>query len=287
MRLVFIDDSEQSNPPRRGLGPLVAIGAVIIDESQLAPFSGRLRAIRSRIGIPSDEELKWKPAKGSFLRSAGGEAVTDLRRSMLVAAKECDVRSAVVVLDHGAAYRSLSTAEAGLKVLAWLYERIEMSLTDYQDLGVVLADQPGGGAKAEKHWLTETLDLTSNGTQHVNAERVVMPIVTAPSDHVPHLQLADLVTAATTAAVAGRKSGLDLVPLLRELAHTRLTGETGGAGIVLWPKELYDLHWWVFGEEYYRRGSVGFPLGPHDPSAVGPLSKAGRPYLKDDGLGVP
>lgn len=284
MRLVFIDDSEQSDPPRRGLGPLVAIGAVIIEESQLAPYSDRLREIRSRLEIPDEEELKWKPPKGSFLSSAGGEVVTDLRRSMLTAAKECDIRSAVVVLDHGAAYRGLSTAEAGLKVLAWLYERIEMSLADHQDLGVVIADQPGGGAKAEKHWLAETLDLTSNGTQHVKAERVVMPIVTAPSDHVPYLQLADLVTAATTAAVAGRKSGLDLAPLLTELAHTRLTGETGGAGIVLWPSELYDLHWWVFGEEYYRRGNTGIPLGPHDPTAAGPLSRPGRPYLKDDGL---
>lgn len=206
---------------------------------------------------------------------------------MLAAAKKCDIRSAVVVLDHGASYRAKSTAQAGLEVLAWLYERIEMSLTDCRDHGVVIADQPGGGAKAEKYWLTETLSLTSNGTKHVKAERVVMPIVTAPSHHVPHLQLADLVTAATTAAVAGRKSGLDLAPLLKELAHTRPTGETAGAGIVLWPKELYDLHWWVFGEEYYRRGDAGIPLGPHDPTAAGPLAKPGRPYLKDDGMGEP
>lgn len=285
MRLVFIDDSEQSDPPRRGLGPLVALGAVIVEDGQMAPYSEKLRAIRTRLGVPDGEELKWKPPKGSHLSTAGGEVTADLRRSMLEAAQECGIRSAVVVLDHGAAYTSMSTAEAGLKVLAWLYERIEMCLNDSEDLGVVIADQPGGGAKAEKKWLTETLDLTSNGTRYVKAERVVMPIVTAPSDHVPHLQLADLVTAATTAAVAGRKSGLDLAPLLKDLAHTRVTGETGGAGIVLWPKELYDLHWWVFGEEYYRRGNVGFPLGPHDTSA-GPFARAGRPYLKDDGLSV-
>ncbi len=76
MRLVFIDDSEQSNPPRRGLGPLVAIGAVIIDESQLAPFSDQLQDMRSRLGIPDGEELKWKPPKGSYLSSAGGEVVS-------------------------------------------------------------------------------------------------------------------------------------------------------------------------------------------------------------------
>jgi hypothetical protein len=97
--------------------------------------------------------------------------------------------------------------------------------------------------------------------------------------------MADLVTAATTAAVAGRKSGLDLVPQLKALAHTRLTGETAGAGIVLWPHDLYDLHWWVFKEEYYKRGNTGFPLGPHDPASQSPFAIPGRPFLKDDGLG--
>jgi hypothetical protein len=269
------------------LGPLIAIGAVIVEESQLAPLSAELQAIRMRLGIPAEEELKWKPPKGSFLASAGGALVTDLRESMLDAAHRCGVRTAVVVLDHGAAYRGKSPSEVGTTILAWLYERIEMCLGDHEDLGVVIADQPGGGAKAERRWLTDTLDLTSSGTRHVRAERVVLPIVTAPSDHVPHLQLADLVTASTTAAIAGRKSGLDLVTRLKAIAHTRLTGEAAGAGIVLWPYELYDLHWWVFGEEYYRRGSVGVPLGPHDPASKSPFAKPGRPFLKDDGLAAP
>jgi hypothetical protein len=281
MRLIFIDDSEQTDPPRKWLGPLVAIGGVIVEESQLAPLSAELHAIRARLGIPDDEELKWKPPRGSFLSIAGGEVVTDLRKRMLDAALKCGVRTAVVVVDHGAVYKSQTVAEVGKTILAWLYERIEMCLNDHGDVGVVIADQPGGGARAERKWLADTLELTSNGTQHVKAEHVVLPIMTAPSDHVPHLQLADLVTAATTAAIAGRKSGLDLAPRLKAMAHTRVTGETAGAGIVLWPDKLYDLHWWVFGEEYYRRGNTGIPLGPHDPT---PFALPGRPFRKDDGL---
>lgn len=281
MRLIFIDDSEQTAPPRRGLGPLVAVGGTIVEESKLATLSAELGAIRTRLGVPDGEELKWKPPKGSFLSNAGGPLMTDLRESMLDAALRCSVRTAVVVVDHGAAYKSQTRAEVGRTILAWLYERIEMCLSDSRAVGVVIADQPGGGAKAERKWLSDTLELTNNGTRHVRAEHVVLPIVTAPSDHVPFLQLADLVTAATTAAIAGRKSGLALAPRLRALAHTRLTGETAGAGIVLFPNELIDLHWWVFEEAYYRRGNTGTPLGPYDPS---PFAKPGRPFLRDDGL---
>jgi hypothetical protein len=285
VRLIFIDDSEQGTCPRRGLGPLVAIGAVMIADEQLARLDSEIRAIRTRLSIPDDEELKWNPPRGTFLKRASGDVVTDLRTSMLEAAQRCGVRTAVVVVDHGAVYRSKTAAEVGIEILRWLYERIEMFLGDHGDVGVVIADQPGGGAKAERRWLTETLDLTRNGTNHVKAERVVLPIVTAPSDHLSHLQLADLVTAATTAAVAGRKSGIDLVPWLKALAHTRLTGETAGAGIVLWPRSLYDLHWWVFQEQYYRRGNTGHPLGPHDPASESPFAVPGRPYLRDDGMG--
>jgi hypothetical protein len=65
------------------------------------------------------------------------------------------------------------------------------------------------------------------------------------------------------------------------IAHRRLTGEAGGAGIVLWPKDLRDLHWWVFGETHYVSGNVGYPLGPHDRSI---FARVGRPFLKTDGL---
>lgn len=39
MHLVFIDYSQQQNPPPRGLGHLLAIGAVVIPEQQLSKFA--------------------------------------------------------------------------------------------------------------------------------------------------------------------------------------------------------------------------------------------------------
>jgi hypothetical protein len=277
MRLVFIDDSQQTNPPRRGMGHLLAIGAVIVPEHQVAPFAATLAAIRTEIGIPAGEEIKWKPPKGSFLADAGGETALALRTRMLQAAIDHDIRSIVVVLDHSAAYTSRTQADAGREILKWLFERVSMLLDDYKDIGIMIADKPGGGSADEGRWLTDTLRITNDGTEYVSPGKIVLPIVTAPSHHVPHLQLADLVVAATTAAIAGRKSGLDLKELLPKLMHRNSFEDVNGAGVVLFPPK-YNLYYWAFGETSCSNPGRNTGFG---------LPNAGLEYDTDDGLGEP
>ncbi|MFI7470617.1 hypothetical protein [Nonomuraea sp. NPDC049646] len=158
-----------------------------------------------------------------------------------------------------------------------------MHLRERNDVGIIIADQPGGGRKDEVKWLADTLGLTRDGTRFATPDRVVSPILTAPSHHVPHLQLADLVTAATTAAVAGQFAGMKLAKWLKELARTNAHGLVGQAGVVLWPPDLVDLHYWIFEETHYAKGSSGYPLGP----SLGPFSQPGRTYQHDDGLSEP
>ncbi|GAA0489748.1 hypothetical protein Ade02nite_24840 [Paractinoplanes deccanensis] len=269
MRLAFLDDSEQTDPIREGLGHLRALGTVIFPEAQVAGYADDLAGIRAEIGIPAGEEIKWKPAKGSFLARAGGEAVTALRRRMLEAAIAREARSIVVIIDHSAVYTSRGAAEVGQELLKWLFERLSMHLSDHGDLGIVVADKPGGGSKEEKKWLADTLRLTNDGTEYVPPGQVVLPIVTADSQHVPHLQLADLITAATTAAIAGRKSALDLGPLLAKLMHRHRLDAVNGAGLVLFP-EKYNLLFWCFGETSWAKPSAqtGWAL-PHPDWAYG------------------
>jgi hypothetical protein len=274
VRLVFLDDSVQREPiPRRGMGELVAVGAVVVPEGSVKPYADDLASIKAEIGVPADEEIKWKPKKGTFLGSASGADVQELRRRLLQAALDREIRSAVVIWDRGRV--PWERDRVAPTILGYLYERVEMHLNDHQALGMIIADKPGGGHAEDAKWLAASLPLTESGTTNVKAEQVVLPIVTAASDHVPHLQLADLVVAATTAAVAGRKSGLDLAPLLNQLAHQNSCGGTAGAGVVLWPPELYNLHHWVFGENtYWKVGrNIGLPL-PHP----------GWSYATDDGL---
>lgn len=247
MKLVFIDDSGQQSPPRAGLGRLVALGAVIVPEDEVTGWASDLLAMKAQLGVPEDEEIKWKPTKGSFLASAGGEVNAALRERMLRAAIDRGITSVVHVLDHSLVYRDRSVVQVGQELLKWTYDKVAFGLEGQG--AVMVADKPGGGAADESRWLAQTLVLTNDGTAYTEPGKVVLPVLTANSRHVPHLQLADLVTAATTAAVAGRPHGLQLATLLLQLARKNNRGYAGGAGITLWPPGLRDLLYWVFQED--------------------------------------
>jgi hypothetical protein len=278
MKFVFIDDSVQRNPQRAGLGELVALGAVIVPEDQITGFASDLIALKNRLGIPQDEEVKWSPARGSFLAGAGGATATELRVGILRAAICREITSVVHVLDHSLVYRDRSIVEVGQELLKWTFDKVAFGLEAQR--GVMIADKPGGGSAQESRWLEQTLALTNDGTAYTAPGMVVLPVLTAGSHHVSHLQLADVVTAATTAAIAGRRQGRRLTPLLYQLARKNARGYVGGAGITLWPPELRDLLFWEFGEDTYVRGNTGEPLGP-----IGaPFASPDRPFREQDGL---
>lgn len=276
MRVAFLDDSEQASPPRAGLGHLLAFAAAIFPEEGLAPFAEDLSSIAAGLGIPAGEEIKWNPPRGSFLKSADGQLVKALRRQMLEAALDHHVRTVTVIIDHGARYQGRSKAEVGKVILEWLYERVSMHLDDHNASGIMIADKPGGGAREEKRWLAEALELTRDGTEYVEPGRVVLPVLTADSRHVPYLQLADLVAAATTGAVAGNPPALELGPLLAKLMHRHRLGDANGAGLVLYPSTYYNLLYHCFGETSASKPSMmsGYTL---------PWRR--WPYAADDGLG--
>ncbi|AXI80551.1 DUF3800 domain-containing protein [Peterkaempfera bronchialis] len=280
MWMVFVDDSKTDQVPRAGLGQLVALGAVFVPERALGPYGADLAELRSQLGVPDGVELKWNPGRAApaFWRTAGPRLRTALRRGMLERAADHGIRSSVVVWDRGHLdWPMRDRVEPA--ILAYLYERIERFLAEQDALGVVIADEPGhaGGS-----WLRAAKELTRSGTPHVVPERVALPILTAPSHLVPHLQLADLVAAATTAAVAGRPAGLDLLDPLARLARRNDAGRIGGAGLVLWPPQLMDLHFWLFGEQVYWRRGREHPLGP-----ASTPTRTGRTFQHTDGLTGP
>lgn len=275
MRVAFLDDSEVERPPRRGLGPLRAMAAAIFPADQLAPFAAALTALRTELGVPDDEELKWKPPKGSFLAGAGGDLVGRLRRGMLAAARDHRVRTVTVIINHGAAYTTWSRQDVAETALSWLYERVSMHLDDHGALGIMIADKPGGGSREERRWLAEALALTNDGTEYVDPGKVVLPIVTADSRHVPHLQLADLIAAATTGAIAGHPHALELGPQLAGLMHRNALGHVNGTGLKLHPGR-HNLLYHCFGETEISKASLKASAG---------LPLPGAPYADDDGLG--
>ena len=139
----------------------------------------------------------------------------------------------------------------------------------------MICDKPGGGHKDEDSWIADTLQLTNFGTSYVKPGSVVLPILTAPSHHHPHLQLADLIAGSLTAAVAGVQYGVDLVPRLKPLLHTNNLGNIPGTGLKLFPDDLINLYHWVLNCDSYSRGYSGFTL---------PYPR--YEYANDDGMGV-
>jgi Protein of unknown function (DUF3800) len=284
VRLAFVDDSRQANPRRAGLGELVAIGTVIIPEGSIVSIADDLARIRTELDLPADTELKWKPANSSALASVGRNRLGTLRQRMLEVAIDQDCDSVVIIWDRGSL--PWEPEDITSTILEWLYERIEWCLgsplrsnpSPRNDRGIIIADKPSGGRTGDDtKWLEGTLELTTLGTEYVAPRRVVLPILTAHSHLVPHLQLADLVVGATTAAVAGRPSALPLAPLLQQLADADANGVVADRGIKLWPPDLKNLHRWIFGERRYQDATQdrGFQLP--DPEL---------PYADHDGLPI-
>ncbi len=270
--MVFVDDTKQKGL-RRDLGQLLALGAVAFREDQLAPYADAVSEIFARHMIPEGTELKWSCRKDSWFKTeAGAKILTAVREECLAAAITCRARAAVVVFDLSRTTVQGQAAES--KVLSFLYERISMMLPP-DERGVLVCDKPGGSHKDEDAWIAATLTLTRSGTSYVSADNVVLPILTAPSHHHPHLQLADLVAGSVTAAVSGVAYGLELMPSLKPLLHSSPAGGIPGTGLKLFPDSLINLYYWALDEPTYMRRGAGFAL-PH----------AHLPYGQDDGVGL-
>ncbi|MFD3932656.1 DUF3800 domain-containing protein [Streptomyces sp. NPDC058614] len=271
MYFAFMDDSarKRKDVPRRDLGALHAYGAVIFPQESLQPYREQLAQLRQELSIPVGTEFKWSP-DGGPLHKKWNELHT-ARVRMLKAAAELEVRACVVVC---APELMAGWSETKLKseMLEYLYERVTYALGD--EKGIVIADQPGGGRTDETRWLADALALDTDGTQYVKPanKQILLPIITTRSDHVDHLQLADLVAAATTALIAGAPTADRYKDLIYKLLVKNYRDYAGGAGLKFIPsasynsKALMNLAYWVFGEDAYVIPDTGSSVGtvlPH------------------------
>lgn len=248
MHLAFIDDTKQTGK-RKGLGKLLGLGSICFGEDHLKPFADDFHAVLDAHSVPHDVEMKWSSdGKTDWFRLNGKQGeLTQIRRELLKCAADHEARVHAAVWDQTAA-PTFRGDEPEKWLITFLFERVSMALENDGHLGELIFDKPGGDHKTEDKWIGSTLDLTALGTEYVDRRAVVLPILTAPSHHHPHLQMADLVAGATTAAVAGSRFGLNLIPDLKPLFHTNGAGNIGSAGLKLWPPTLNNLHFWLWGE---------------------------------------
>jgi hypothetical protein len=96
-----------------------------------------------------------EPAEGHWLRDAGASVRQGLREGMLQLAIDQEIRSIVVLADQDQVSWSEETTQK--RMLQYLYERVSMHLEELDEVGIMLADEPGGVAKQQKEWLAQTL----------------------------------------------------------------------------------------------------------------------------------
>ena len=282
MDLFFADDSSQKGF-RRGQGRLVAFGGIFVEDGQLQALSDAVDQEARRFGVPPTEELKWSPDRRSWIHTnlVDPDRATCYSRILQVA-HGLGVRALIAVGDVN---RSRETPEAAFRrCVTYVWERIEMHLGRPARSGLIIADRPGGGAKNDDALLADFLAMTSVGTGWVMPGNVKLNILTTPSHLLRHLQVADIVTGATTAAVAGSRYAAGVFPAVKPLLIKNALGYAGGTGLKLWPDGCLNLYYHVLGESTYAiaRTMSGWSL---------PLERHWRPprdyldYFADDGLG--
>lgn len=236
MYLVFMDGYDIPAPARDGLGPLRAIGGVLVPEAEVAGFDTDLRRIRREAGLAANERIGW--SSGEAIRSDRDRRL-HVHTTVLAAAMRRDIVSIVVVADEASADRDELVRVFLARVASFLQERDEIA--------VVVADPADDGLSQTARELAE---VPASAQEYPAETRIVLPVLSAPSRQVPHLQLASLVVGATAAAIAGQPESAPVAPLLTRLMARRTQNTAGGAGLVLLP-ERYNLLHWAFGERWH------------------------------------
>lgn len=276
MRVAYVDDTKQRGK-RDGMGQLVALGAVIFDEDKIQPFAQAFRDAYDEFGVPHEIELKWANPQGRnwWAESEENKAKqTPFRERILQIAHEHEVKVVVVVWDLDGGVASAGGEDPEDAVVTFMFERISAQIENSGNRGIIVFDKPGGDHRDEADWLTNRAEMVRVGTEYVKPNAIVTQVLTAPSHLHPHLQLADLVAGGVTAAVAGNRYGMELIPLIRPMFCSGYYG-VPSVGLKLYPDNLNNLHHWVYGATVYGRGGGAYGL---------PLDRFGWRYAHGNGL---
>lgn len=254
--VLFLDDSVQ-NAGRPGLGKLIAVGGILVEEDQLEPLRDWVDAIAKAYRIPEGCELKWSPPPENWIHDNLVKANRhNCYATLLDAASKCEARAIVTVFDTGKT--TLQGGAALFEALTYTIDRARMQLDNLGRLGLVIADRPGGGADEESRLLQEALELIEVGSRYVAPRRIPLNVLTTPSHLVRHLQIADLVVGITTAMIGDRtRYAAPLFPLVQRILIRNRHGCIGGTGLKVFPNSLLNLYHWVLGEDAYIRAKSG------------------------------
>src|SRR5437899_635332 len=169
----FADDATQQRPSRDGMGPLVAVGGLLVPGESVRDLERRLGDLCTEFGFPQGEEFKWSPGPELWMRDhLIADARTTFFNTALREAAAMGAQALVVIEDinHG-----LAIAEAGdheMDVVGMFLERVNNQLRARKRHGVVVVDRPTGGRREEMRYLVRCLEALQTGTKFVKPDRI-------------------------------------------------------------------------------------------------------------------
>lgn len=262
MQLFFADDGRQKKPFRKGMGPLVAMGAIAIDADKAGPLEKEMGTLCEMYGFPKNQPFKWSPGKGLWMKDS---LVEERRREFFIDALSLaagnGTKALSVVVDEKRATATPRAPSHEIDAMWLLLERIETALQMAGEDGMVILAQPSGGSKDEKSFIKECIKMLDAGTSYVKPARIALPVLSTLSQNARLLQLADLITSCTLALVAGEsKYAPPIFDLIKPMLLGGL-GRLGGVGLKIHPDFLYaNLYHWLLEDTHLVRAGSGHPL---------------------------
>jgi hypothetical protein len=272
MKLFFLDDARQNSPSRPGMRRLIAAGGISLLGERVGEVERALHLLcRNQYGFPPGEEFKWSPGRRLWMRdNLVREARLHFYRDVIRIMAEADAKATVVVED--CQYNRATDAHtAEMDVVRMCLERVCNQCSENPSEGLVFTDLSMGGLSDEDKFLEGCLQSIQSGYGYIRPKALALNVVSTSSKFIRLLQVADIVTSATLAAVAGEYTFS--VPVVEELKaiYRKEFGVIGGRGVKIHPDSKYvNLYHWLFGDELFKRLNTGYPL---------PMKS--RPYAND------
>jgi len=261
MDFVLADDAQQKQPSRPGMGPLVAAGGICVPGEAAGKLEREIEALCADYGFPAHEEFKWSPGQNLWMHR---DLVEKERQrffiQVLTLAQDSGAR-AVVVIEDASCPMATDATSPEIDVTRLFLERVDDHLGNRNSDGIVIVARPGGDRTAEDKFLAGCVEALQSGTDYVKPDYIVLNVLSSPFKLIRLLQVADVVTSCSTAAVGGEDCFSPPVFASIKRLLAKKGDRIGGVGLKLHPYFMYaNLYHWLVGDTHLWMSGTAFPL---------------------------
>lgn len=263
MKFCFVDDSKQNRPTRDKVGPMIAIGGIIVDDCKILELEREIDALCRQVGFPDGEVFKWSPdrKKHWMYNNLVGVERCSFQCSILEVLNDTGCKAIFIAEDTNCKFADRTSGSHEYDIAKLLIERVDWCYQNCADTGLLICDRPPGNYKQEESYLLSCLQTLKMGTNYRKPERIIMTVLSSPYRLSRLLQTADLITACTLQYLCGEKRFTP--PVMKYIKPLFLSewDRIGGVGVKLHPDFKYaNLYHWLFGDSQLIKGMTGYSL---------------------------